>query len=105
MGANKPQATVWRQAAPESGPVIAQTESDGLNSVRELRDLYVQKAEWTERFQKNPNSYYRAAADELNKLLADAAALTVKPPVFIGLDLASHEDTTAAAVIEANATA
>ncbi len=60
LGANKPQAAVWRQSAPASGPIIAQTESDGLNSTRALRAKYNERLVYLTALGKNVDFYIRA---------------------------------------------
>jgi len=61
MSANKPQQTAWHtSAAVSSGPIIAQTESDGLNSTRALRAKYNERLVYLTALGKNVDFYIRA---------------------------------------------
>ena len=74
MGSNRTSGMQRRLAVAEVAIVDNTPESDGLKSARELRDFYLQKASWVERFNPTAGSYYRSAADDINKLLGDVAA-------------------------------
>ncbi len=60
-----------RLAVAEVAIVDNTPESDGLRSLRALRDKHLAKESWVERFKPNAGKYYRDAVAALTQLIGD----------------------------------